>query len=210
MAPARLMPGSLMPVSITIADIMQLACFQLELTPPASFEDGSTLALDLAVAFPVARDRCLESCDWSFATEFALLPQLTSLPDTYAADPDLPFVYAYPSDARSLSEVGRLGDRWRRDAIGIRSDAPPPLRVRYAASSPNETKWPAEFRAAVAFAMASLLAPKYLAAANKQDALERRAAQALKQAMRNHANDASAERYDGLADQGDWVSEARR
>lgn len=199
-----------MPVSVETTRIAQLACLTLERSPPASLEDDTDLARDLLAFYPDARDRCLEAGDWSFASTLVYLPEVSDLPDGYAADSDLPYLYAVPPDARRLLEVGTGLHRWRRDGVGIRADAPAPLRLRYTAAEPAESQWPAEFRTAVAMALAVLLAPRWLQTASKADNIERRAAQALKQAMRNHAADASQARYDGLTDAGDWVQEARR
>lgn len=199
-----------MTASVATAQIARMACLQLEVTAPSSLEDDSDLARDLLAFYPDAVDRCLEACDWSFQTRIVALPALTDLPPNFAADADLPHVYAYPDDARSIAEVGTGRVRWRRDVVGIRADVPPPLRLVYTSTSPQESRWPAEFRAAVGFTLATYLAPKYLEIQSKVERLEQRAAAALKQAMRNSAADASSARYDGLPEQDDWVAEARR
>lgn len=198
-----------MTVSADVARIARAACIALEVTAPASIEDDSDLARDLLDFYGDARDRCLEGADWSFASVLVHLPQMTPLSGT-AVDADLPYTYAVPSDCRRILEVGDLDTRWRRDAIGIRADAAAPLRLRYTAASPKESLWPGEFRTAVALTLATMLAAKWLPVASKIEALERRAGAAMKQAMRNHAADASAARYDGGPDEGDWLTEARR
>jgi len=83
------------------------------------------------------------------------------------------------------------------------------LRIRYTARLADQSAYPAEFRAAVAMTLALILAPTWLQTASKIDAIEARAARAIKQAMRNHARDASPARYDGGREEGDWASEAR-
>lgn len=198
-----------MPSSPAVELIARQACVAMERTPPSSLDDDTDLARDLKDFYEDARDQCLEAADWSFASKLAFLPPLVVTGD-YVQDPDLPFLYAYPQDAKMLLEVGNGLDRWRRDAVGIRADVAPPLRVRYTARYIAEARWPAEFRQAVALALAVMLAPKWLQTATKQQDIERRAEKALKKAMRNHARDASPARYDGLDEQGDWVTEARR
>lgn len=198
-----------MPASPAIELIARQACLAMERTAPSSLEDDSDLSRDLLAFYPEARDKLLEAADWSFASKLAYLPP-RPLAGGEAEDADLPHTYAIPPDAQKILEVGTGMEAWRRDALGIRADVAPPLRVRYTARSIAEAAWPAEFRSAVALELAVILAPKWLQTANKMQDIERRAENALKKAMRNLSRDASAARYDGLPEQGDWVTEARR
>lgn len=198
-----------MPASPAIELIARQACIAMERTAPSSLDDDSDLARDIGAFYPEVRDRLLEAADWSFASKLAYLPP-RPLAEGEAVDADLPHTYAFPADALKLLEVGTGLEKWRRDALGLRADVAPPLRVRYTAGSVAEAAWPAEFRAAVSLALAVELAPKWLQTATRMQDIERRAEKALNKAMRNHSRDASPARYDGLDDQGDWVSEARR
>ena len=162
-------------------------------------------------AYPVALNTCLEYADWSFASVQRILPQ-ASLPIGSGADPDLPYFFELPAGMVRLHEVGDADGTagWRRDAEGLRCDTAGPLRIRFTAIVADETALPAHFQTAVALHLAALLAPRWMPTASKQDRIEARARDALAQAARQDARQASSQRYDGLPDTGDWVRSARR
>ena len=198
-----------MPTAIATATIVP-QCFRfLEVTPPSSLDDDSDKAQDAAEQYPTALRQCLEAADWSFASVFVMLPPAI-IPLPFTSDPDLPYTYTLPGDIVRLQEVGDLGVRWRRDAAALRADDAGPLRVRYTAMVDDETSLPANFRVVVALHLALLLAPRWLVTQSKTQALEARAADLMKLAMRQDARMASEARYDGLPDQGDWAAEATR
>lgn len=197
------------PVPIAASTIAAQAFRLMERGPISSFGDDSDQARDAAEQYPLALDACLEAADWSFASVYAELPRVTTLPLTVTADPDLPYLYAMPADIVILREVGDGCTRWRRDRAGLRADDPGPLPVRYTGRIDNEAQLPAMFQTAVSHALAVLLAPRWLGTQAKIEALRRDAQATLKAAMRHDARQSSGARYDGLDEQPDWVSEAR-
>lgn len=198
-----------MPISIATSTIVAQAFRLMELTPPSSFDDGTEKAAAATEQYPEALNQCLEAGDWSFASVLAFLPE-AALPGATAADADLPWFYTLPGDLVRLHEVGDAGTRWRRDAAGLRADEAGPLRIRYTATVTNEAKLPATFRLAVSLQLALLLAPRWLTTTSKIDALRQAHRETLRQASREDARMASQARYDGLDDDGDWATEARR
>jgi hypothetical protein len=121
----------------------------------------------------------------------------------------LPHAYALPGDCLRIQEVFD-GARWRIDAEVLRANIAAPLRLRYTSTVLNEERLPAEFRKAVAYQLAALLSPRFTNTQSKVGGLLDLAQQSLRQAKRNHARDASAERYDGQPEQPDWVDVVRR
>lgn len=199
-----------MPPPVATSTIVQQAFRLMEVSPPSSFDDGSEKALAAEDQYPEALRACLEFADWSFASVLARLSAVTTLPDGVAADPSLPWLYELPGDVLRLREVGMPWPvRWRRDRAGLRADAAGPLTVRYTAAAEDEAGLPADFRDAVAWRLAVMLAPKFLETQAKIEALKRDAERAIKAAARTDAGQASAGRYDDQDEQGDWVAEAR-
>ena len=197
-----------MPAPIAASTIAAQAFRFMELSPISSYDDDSEQARAASEQYDMAMGHCLEVMDWSFASVLANLPEAVLSP-TDAIDPDLPYLYAMPGDLVRLHEVGEIGTKWRRDRQGIRADTPAPLQVRYTAKVTNEAILPATFQTAVALQLALLLAPRWLGTQSKISEIEARAARMLKLAMRQDSQMASSARYDGLADQPDWVTEAR-
>lgn len=200
---------------LATSHIVSLAFLAMEKTPPASFADDSPEAALTERFYPVALQRTLERTDWSFASTYAELPQMT-LPSGVATDPALPYAYAFPGDALQLREVGDGRTRWRVDGMdngrAIRADLSAPLPVRYTAKLQNEEMLPASFRDAVAYQLAIYLAPHFLGTQAKIAELEGRLERALKTAMREDARAASEARYDGLSSSlsDDWVTQVTR
>lgn len=193
---------------IAASTIVQQAFRFMEKTPPASFDDASQEAAAAAEQFPLAIRAMLEKADWSFASKLAYL-QLTELPVTGAADPDLPYTFGLPGDLITIREIGDGRIRWRRDIEGIRCEDAIPLRCRYTCTITNEALLPAEFQRAVSARLATLLGPQFLSTQSKIAAIAEIEREALREAKRAYARDASDARYDGLADIGDWVDDAR-
>lgn len=193
-----------------VYDIARQACIFMEVTPISSLDDDSEVAQALSSQYGAARDACLETADWSFASRMVQLSELdaATMPN-YVADPDLPFAYGIPADCLRIQEVYDCA-RWRIDADGLRADIAAPLRLRYTARIENETRFPAEFRMAIAYRLAHLLAPRFSNSQGKVNDLAANADATLRRAARNHARDASPVRYDGQPDQGDWVRLARQ
>lgn len=197
-----------MTTTIAASTIAAQAFRFMELSPISSFDDDTEKARDAAEQYPVALQTCLEACDWSFASVMVFLPELAATAE-HAGDPDLPHLYALPGQVIVLREVGDSGTRWRLDRGLLRTDAAAPLRIRYTSQLTDEGVLPATFRTAVALHLAALLGPRHLGTSSKIEAIEQRAARALKAAMGNDARNASTARYDGLTEQADWVEEAR-
>lgn len=195
------------------SSIVSQAFRMMELTPPSSLDDDDEKAAAAKEQYDVALRMCLEAADWSFASTLEHLPPAV-LPETEAADADLPYIYILPGNLVRLHEVGDIDTAWRVDAIGeshaIRSDCPAPLRVRYTAKVENEARLPATFQTAVAAQLALLLAPRWQPTTSKISLIADQHAQLMREAIRRDARMASQARYDGLSDQGDWVTEARR
>lgn len=196
------------PQPIAASNIAAQAFRYLEKSPISSFADDSEEASAATAQYPLALDMCLEAGDWSFASTLRDLSERAATVDM-VTDEDLPHVYTPPADVLRLRDVGPEGTRWRLDADGLRADAEAPLRIRYTARVTNEAALPAAFQTAVALRLAALLAPRFLNTQSKVQALQDEARYQLKEALRQDARNASHLRYDGLADQGDWVTEAR-
>lgn len=177
----------------------------MEAGPISSFADDTPQARAAAEQYPVAMAMCLEACDWSFASTYAALPALA---EQAVIDPDLPHAFALPGDCLLIREIIDPAIRYRRDRDALRADAAGPLRLRYTAMIENEAALPATFRTAVAYRLASIIAPQWLTVDTKLARLEARADAALRQAMAADRQQASWSRYDGRPEQVDWTSEA--
>lgn len=195
-------------LNLSTSGIVTQALRFAEVASISSFGDDSDLARETAQAYGVALDECLEAADWSFASVASRLQAYAVMPPGVVADADMPNLFALPADLLALREVGDGLTRWRRDEAGIWADEAAPLRVRYTRRVSVESLLPALFRRAVSARLAALMAPRWGGATAKTQWLEDMAAGVLKEAMRADARQASAQRYDGRADSGDWVSEA--
>lgn len=198
-----------MPVPVATSTIVSQAFRLMELRPISSFADDSDQARAAAEQYPIALAMCLEACDWEFASVSVELPE-AALPTGNAPEAKFPYCYQKPSDSVVLQEVGDRWTHWRVDRDLLRADQSGPLWVRYTGIIANEARMPATFQTAVAFRLAALLAPTWNGTAAKAATLETGAQNALKIAMKNGARQASSERYDGRADQPDWVEHALR
>lgn len=192
-----------------VFDIAQQACVFMEVTPISSLDDDGELAQLLKARYDAARDACLEVADWSFASRMVQLSTVSFDDPTFVLDPDLPYSYGLPADCLRIQEIFGAAN-WRIDADVLRADVPAPLRLRYTAKVVNEERLPAEFRLAIAYRLAAILAPRFTSTQSKVGDLLTMAEQSLKRAAKNSARDASPARYDGQADQGDWVDRVRR
>lgn len=198
-----------MTLNLDTSDIVSMAFMAMEKTPPASFSDDSEEAALTEKHYPTALQSCLEECDWSDASVWANLPQITPGP-TVGADPELPYLFQLPGDCVKGRQVGDGFTKWRIDKEGLRADCPAPLSLRYTSRDISEARMPSSFREAVSLKLAILLAPKFLGTSGKIEALKRDFQDVLKNAQRKDSRTASEARYDGLPDEGDWVTEARR
>lgn len=196
-----------MPTPIATSTIAAQAFRAMEAGPISSFGDDTPQARAAAEQYPVAMMICLEAADWSFASVYAALPEI-NLTAPAVVDPDLPYSYALPGDCLLIREVIDPAIRYRRDRDALRANAAGPLRLRYTTMIDDESKLPATFRSAVAFRLASLIAPQWLTVDTKLARLEARAETALKQAMAADRQQASWSRYDARPDQSDWAAEA--
>lgn len=190
------------------ASIVAQAFRFMELAPPSSFADDTPQAQDAREQYPLALQASLEANDWSFASVMVFLPEATE-PEALEFDPDLPHLFKLPGDALVVREVGDRHTTWRRDRGGLRADEPGPLRLRYTGRITNEAALPAAFQHAIAFRLAVLLAPRWLGTSGKIEALEDRAARALRMAARQDSGSASPASWSGEPLTGDWVTEAR-
>lgn len=198
-----------MTTPIAASTIAGQAFRLLELSPISSFGDDTPQAQDAAEQYPLAMGSCLSACDWSFASTLATLPE-AQLGDTDAADPALPHLFKLPADLVKLRQVMDPAVRYRIDKLGLRADVSGLLTIRYTATVEDEAGLPATFQTAVAHALALLLAPRWLRTQSKTEGLERRAGVMLGNAMQEDGRSGSDARYDGLDEQGDWVTEATR
>lgn len=175
--------------------------------PISSLGDDSEEANAAREQYPLAMQYCLERVDWSFASTRAILT--TAELDPYQ-DPDLPYRFTVPGDVVKLREVGDKYTRWRLDRDGLRADYGAPLFVRYTGQIADETKTTAAFQAVVSLRLAVLLAPYWSVTEARIQSLEAQLRNGFKEAAREDARSASEARYDGLPEQPDWASEARR
>ncbi len=195
------------PQPIATSGVAAQAFMFLELSPISSFGDGSEQAEDAARAYADALDATISGTDWSFASKRASLPEVEI--EGLADDPELAHAYALPPDILVLRRVGCGAVRFRRDAGNLlRAAAPAPLDLRYTSRIDDETLIPASVRLVVALRMALLMAPRWLGSQSKRDQLSRDHREALAEARREDADQASQERYDDPF--GQWVLDATR
>lgn len=189
-----------MSASIAVSGIAAQAFRLMEMAPISSFGDDSEQGVSAAEQYPVALDMCLEASDWSFASRVASLPRA----DEASLDPLLSYAYMRPSDLVRLQDVTPDHAEWRLDADRLRADQPAPILIRYTARITDETRLPGLFKTAVAYRLASLLAPRWTTSANRAQALADQSDGFLSRAAASDRRSASARRYDGDARHGDW------
>lgn len=194
-----------MTASIAVSGIAAQAFRLLEMQPISSFGDESEQAISATDQYPVALGICLERSDWSFASQPAQLPPVIEA----SGDPDLPYVFQRPSNLVRIQTVQPDDVVWRLDNDRLRADAPGPLWIRYTARITDETRLPKLFTTAVAYRLASLLAPRWTTSINRASALLDASDKYLEEAARADRRSASARRYDGADRQSDWASVAR-
>ncbi|WP_250533979.1 hypothetical protein [Caballeronia sp. AZ10_KS36] len=144
------------------------------LSPP----EGSAQAEHCARFYPIARDLCLESHEWGFATRRADLALLADTPP-----PGFQFVYAMPSNCRNIIDLvdpvalddytyHGHGEHWRNAArdpvpyeLETRDDGTQVIytnlanaKIRYVYSVTDTTKFSAQFVDALAWLLAAYLA----------------------------------------------------
>lgn len=199
-----------MTVSIATSGIVAQAFRLMEMQPISSFGDTSEQAIAAAAEYLPALDSCLEEADWSFARQPTELPSVVEV----SGDADLPYVYARPSDLLVIRHVEPKCTVWRLDADRLRADQPAPLWLRYTARVTDESKLGAAFRIAVAYRLASLLAPRWTKSANRSETLREAADGYIEKALVADRGSASGRRWDGREDYwgagGDWATEAVR
>jgi hypothetical protein len=196
-----------MPSIAATSTIVAQAWRFMELSPISSFGDDTEQAQSAAEQYPIALRECLARADWSFASTLANLPAATR-PQTVADDPELPYFFQAPGNLVRLIEVGTATTRWRLDRDGLRASDPAPLRIRYTEEITNEAILPATFQTAVAYRLAMLLGPRWLGTVSKLQGLDRAFELQIGRAKKEDARSASAERYDDIADAGDWSQHA--
>lgn len=199
-----------MSVSIATSSIVAQAWRFMELSPISSFDDDTEQARSAGEQYEPALRYCLAKADWSFASVIANLPA-ADLPDTVAADLDLPHFYQPPGDLIRLHEVGDRYTEYRLDLHGLRASDAAPLRIRYTALITDESKLPAGFQASVALRLAIMLGPKWLTTQSKMESLKRDFTAELATAKKEDGRSASGSRYDdNQAQHDDWATEATR
>jgi hypothetical protein len=180
----------------------------VELRAPSSLSDDSDEAELANRHYRKALDSVLEKSDWSFARAIVPLNQVDVTASGLQADPDLPFVFALPDQTIKVWRIMADHSVWRRDGLFIRADQDAPITARVTLRITDETKLPATFQLAVAYALARLISPKLSTSLGKRQQLRAEAAEALQDALEADARQGTEERYDGLPDQPDWVDEA--
>lgn len=187
-------------MTIAVSDIAAQAFRLLEMSPISSFGDDSEQAIGAAAQYGVALASCLEDSDWSFASKMASLPAVVET----SLDPVLVHVFERPFDLVRVQDVFPQYAQWRLDADRLRADQPAPLLIRYTALVSDETRLPGLFQTAVAYRLASLLAPRWTTSANRAEILAEQAEDWLEKARRSDRRSASVSRWDGRAPQADW------
>lgn len=180
----------------------------LEQKAPASLGDDSDEAELAARHYRRALDGVLEVADWSFARHIVRLNQVDPAASMLESDPDLPHVFKLPDATIKVWRLLPEGITWRRDGIYLRTDQEGPITARVTLRVTDETKLPATFQIAVAYALARLMGPKLSTSATKREQLRAEGADALADALEADARQGTEERYDGLCEQPDWVDEA--
>lgn len=189
-----------MPPAIAVSGIAAQAFRLMEMSPISSFGDDSEQGLAAAAQYPVALDICLADCDWSFASMVASLPKV----DEPSLDPDLPHVYQRPSGLVAIRDIHPRETEWRLDADRLRADHGGPIVIRYTGRLTDETRLPGDFQTAVAYRLASLLAPRWTTSINRAEALRQAGDEYLERARRADRRSASPRRHDGRPRQCDW------
>lgn len=180
----------------------------LEVKAPSSLADGSDEA-DLANRhYRKALDKLFEAADWSFARAIVRLNQVDATASQLEADPDLQFVFSLPDNTIKVWRLLSEGVVWRRDNLFLRADRAGPLTARVTRRVTDETKLPASFQIAAAYALAQLMSPRLSTSMSKRQQLRDEGAEALADALEADARQGTEERYDGLPEQTDWVDEA--
>lgn len=196
--------------SITASTIAQQAFTFMERSPLSALSDDSAEAIDAARVYPQAVDICLEAHDFSFARWLVDLPQLAAVPSGGAADPDLPYTYALPSDCVKLRHISPEGFAWRVDGGLVRADVLGGIQLMYTRRVTDTKLLPASFQTAVSAQIAVLLAPFWVTTRTKRESLKDDFRNYLQLAISADRATASAARFDGNPEVGDWVAEATR
>lgn len=199
-----------MPATIATGPIVQQAFRALELGRFSSFADDTPQAAAAAEQYPIALDMALEVYDWSFARSVQMLAGVLSLPAGMAADLELPNVFALPEECLQVRRVEPRDARWRVDGAFIRSDAAAPLKVTYTRRLTDESRIPATFCTFVAYQLAELIGPEWQGNEAVLERIGKALAKHRAQAMKNDAQTASLERYDGRDHEPDIVDYALR
>lgn len=196
------------------AAIVAQAFRLMELNPVSSLADDSTEAQEAAEQYDIARRMVLEAADWSFASRYAVVPEIVGGAAAPATDPDLPHAYALPPDCLAVRQVlptagAGLGEiRWRRDAEGLRCDQELQIALRYTADIRDETTLPATVQTGLAMQLAVLLAPRWVTTRTKIADLQTGLQRSLQQALRADADQASLRPYVEGASLTPWAQEA--
>lgn len=180
----------------------------LEVKAPSSLADESDEADIANRHYRKALDSVLEKADWSFARAIVRLNQVDPATTGLESDPDLPHVFALPDQTIKVWRILVEGVVWRRDGIYLRADQAGPLTARVTLRITDETRLPASFHLAVAYALAQRMSPKLSTSMGKRQQIQAEAADALADALEADARQGTEERYDGLPEQPDWVDEA--
>lgn len=180
----------------------------LEVKAPSSLADESDEAELANRHYRRALDRLLEISDWSFARAIVRLNAVDAAASDIEADPDLPHVFGLPPDTLKIWKLLPSHVVWRRDGLFLRADQAGPLTARVTLRITDETKLPATFQIAAAYALAQLMSPRLSTSMAKRQQIQAEAADALADALETDARQGTEERYDGLPAQADWVDEA--
>lgn len=200
-----------MPTPIAASNIAAQAFRAMELGPISSFADESDQASDAAEQYPVALKGILETADWSFASRLASLAPADPPADdaAFQTDDDLPGLFVLPADCVTLREVRPNTVRWRLDQGYLRASQTTALTIRYTRLVENEAQLPAAVQTAVAYRLATLLAPRWVNSRTKRQDLKQDATDLQKEAERTDAPMASGTPHSGTGESYvDWVSEA--
>lgn len=196
-------------MSTTASTIAQQVCTFLEQSQARALGDDSDLARDIDRAYPQALDICIAAHDFSYARRVVNLAEITQLPATEIADPDLPVTYALPGDYVALRHV--YDDvKFRIDGTYLRSDQSGGVMIRYSRRMAETKFLPASFQTAIAAQIAVLLAPFWVTTRTKRETLKDDFQSYLHLAISADRGTASSSRLDGQPDTGDWVTEATR
>lgn len=199
------------PALDPLASAIVSQAFRLvQMAPPAFWQEPSEPLAAAEEFWPQAHDTLLASSDWSFASAFAFLSAVDLGPDTITDDA-LPFTYRLPGDLVQVRELGSPGfSEWRIDGPWLRTNAPPPLRLRYTSRVTNPALLPPSYRHAVALELAVLLAPQWLGRTPEMMVLMAAAAAAQESALAlDGRGQASPARYTPEVDmENDWATEA--